>query len=64
MQEAEIRRIIIPGKTEQKVCEIPCYWKKKLGVVVSCPLSDSRKLKIGILKSRPSWEKCKTLSPK
>jgi hypothetical protein len=49
-QEAEIRRILVPGKPWQKtkqknVCETSSHQKKAVHVTHTCLLNDSRKCK-------------------
>jgi hypothetical protein len=58
--EAEIGRI-----TQAKMFERPHLNGKKLNMVVcACHTSSGRKYRIGGLRSRLTWAKTKTLSPK
>jgi hypothetical protein len=63
--EAEIRRIAIPGQSQQKkVWETPSQWKKLCMVACGCHLSNGGTHKIGGTQSRLAWAKRETLSPK
>jgi hypothetical protein len=52
--EAEIRRIVVPGQTQEKSLRDPSQQKK---LVYTCPLSYTRKHKIRGLRSRLAWTK-------
>jgi hypothetical protein len=61
MWEAEIKRIMVPGKPRQKVRNH--LIRKKLSMLVhACHSSNGEKYKIGGLRSRQAWTKSKTLS--
>jgi hypothetical protein len=65
MQEAEIRRIMVPGQPRQKKLMRPHLNGKELAVAAHiCHPCYCRRLKIGGSNSRLTWSKSETLSPK
>jgi hypothetical protein len=64
MQEAEIRRFVVPGQPRQKSLQDPNLNRKEWGMVCLPVIIDGGKHKIGRSQSRWVWEKNETLSPK
>jgi hypothetical protein len=61
-EDAEIKRITVPGQPGKKVLKtLP---QPIIGFRCACHPSHRRKHKIGGSWSRPGWAKNKTLSPK
>jgi ribosomal protein L31 len=61
---AEMKRILIPSKSEKNVCKIQSQQKMAVHVDSACHPSNNKKFKIGSSRSRTDGAKSKTFSPK